>query len=425
MASHPSTSSFISSPAPARPAVARLPHSVAFWAIAAIFVVFTAASSAPSPLYVVYQQEWGFSATTLTAVFAVYVVGLLGSLLVIGALSDHIGRRPVLAGAIALEAVALVLFILADDVTTLAIARVAQGIATGAAMTTLGAALVDMNPAHAPGRAGVVNGVAPLSGLAVGALGCGALVQFAPSPTHFIYALLLVGMAFAAVVVARMPETSARREGWLASLKPRVAIPERLRSEVYALVPIMIASWALGGLYLSLGPSVAASLFGLESHLIGGLVVTLMCGTGAVTAFAMRNRPTPSVLNTAGALLATGMVVTLIGVEAELAILAAAGTVIAGVGFGASALGCFGTLGRIAAPDERGELFAVAFVISYLAFSLPAVIAGFASTAAGLQDTAVVYGLGVVALSLSALVAQRRVAAARRRAPCSATPLHA
>jgi hypothetical protein len=112
-------------------------------------------------------------------------------------------------------------------------------------------------------------------------------------------------------------------------------------------------------------------------------------------------------------------------VEAELAILAAAGTVIAGVGFGASALGCFGTLGRIAAPDERGELFAVAFVISYLAFSLPAVIAGFASTAAGLQDTAVVYGLGVVALSLSALVAQCRVAAARRRAPCSATPLHA
>src|ERR1700710_2040585 len=117
----------------------RLSHPVAFAAITAIFVLFTAASSVPSPLYVVYQQQWDFSATTLTAVFAVYVVGLLGSLLVVGALSDHVGRRPVLASAIALEAVALVLFIVAGDVTVLAIARIAQGVATGAAMTALGA----------------------------------------------------------------------------------------------------------------------------------------------------------------------------------------------------------------------------------------------------------------------------------------------
>src|SRR4051812_45712268 len=88
-----------------------LSRPAAFAAIAAIFVLFMAASSAPSPLYVVYQHQWGFSATTLTTVFAVYVVGMIGALLVLGALSDHIGRRPVLISAIALEAVAMVLFI--------------------------------------------------------------------------------------------------------------------------------------------------------------------------------------------------------------------------------------------------------------------------------------------------------------------------
>src|SRR5664279_2582122 len=154
----------------------RLSHPIAFAGVAAILVLFLAASSAPSPLYVVYQRAWGFSATTLTVVFAVYVLGLMSSLLVVGALSDHVGRRPVLAAAIAFEVVALVLFISADDVTLLLLARVAQGIATGAAMTTLGATLVDLNPPRSPGRAGVVNGVAPLGGLAVGALGCGALV---------------------------------------------------------------------------------------------------------------------------------------------------------------------------------------------------------------------------------------------------------
>ncbi|HEY1539211.1 MAG TPA: MFS transporter [Solirubrobacteraceae bacterium] len=395
----------------------RLSHPIAFGAIASILVWFAAASSAPSPLYVVYQQEWSFSPTTLTVVFAVYVVGLLGSLLVLGALSDHVGRRPVLLAAIGLESIALVIFIAAGDVTVLAIARVAQGIATGAAFTTLGAALVDLNPAHAPTRAGLINGVAPLGGLAFGALGCGALVQFGPAPTHLVYAVLLTGMVVAAAVVSRMPETSARRAGARASLRPRVGVPPRLRTDFFAIVPILVASWALGGLYLSLGPSVAASLFGLDSHLIGGLVVTLLCGTGAATAFFLRAWPIERVIVTAAGLLAGGMVVTLIGVEADSAVLAAAGTVVAGIGFGASALGCFGTLARLAAPDERGELFAVALVIAYVAFSLPAVLAGFASTSFGLRPTTVVYGLAVIALGVAALGAQRVLAARRRAVP--------
>jgi MFS family permease len=111
-------------------------RSRVFVAVAAIVVLFLAASSAPSPLYVVYQQQWGFTATVLTVVFAIYVAGLLGSLLVVGALSDHLGRRPVLAASILLEIVALVLFLVAGDVVALAAARLVQGIATGAAITT-------------------------------------------------------------------------------------------------------------------------------------------------------------------------------------------------------------------------------------------------------------------------------------------------
>lgn len=385
----------------------------AFAAVAAIFVCFTAASAVPTPLYVVYQEAWGFSATALTFVFAIYVVGLLGSLLVIGALSDHIGRRPVLAGAIALETVALVFFITAGDLTILSIARFLQGIATGAAMTTLGACLVDLNPPHAPGRAGLVSGVAPLGGLAVGAVGCGALVQYAPAPTQLVFAFLLAGMVAAAVIVYFMPETSTHRPGARNSLKPKVGIPERIRPQVYALVPILAASWALGGIYLSLGPSVAATVFGVESHLVGGFVVALLCGTGALTAFLLRDWQIDRVLNLAAALLAAGLVVTLIGVEANVALLVVVGTTIAGIGFGASALGAFGTLANIALPDERGELFAVAFVISYLTFSVPAVIAGYASsTSFGLRSTTLVYGVVVTALALIAMVAQRRAAAA-------------
>jgi MFS family permease len=397
-----------------RPAVRnrRLSRPVAFAAIAAIFVTFTAASAAPSPLYIVYQHLWGFSAITLTVVFAVYVFGLIGSLLVLGALSDHVGRRPVLAAAIALEAVSLVLFLAAGNVPVLLVARLLQGVATGAAMTTLGAALVDLNPSHAPGRAGLINGIAPVSGLAVGALGCGALVQFAPSPTHLVYALLLAGMVLAAVVVALIPETAARRPGAAASLTPHLGVPARLRADLLALSPIIVASWALGGLYLSLGPSVAAGVFGLSNHLVGGLVVTLLCGTGAITSFVLRNVATPRLLTVAGSLLTVGAVIGVVGVEFTDIRLAVVGTVLSGIGFGASALASFGTLARLAAPHERGELFAVALVIAYVAFSVPAMIAGLAATSAGLHTTALVYGGVVAVLAALALAAQRVRAAA-------------
>ena len=204
-----------------------------------------------------------------------------------------------------------------------------------------------------------------------------------------------------------MPETSARRPGAFASLIPLLGIPARLRAEVFALVPIIVASWALGGLYLSLGPSVAASIFGLRNHLVGGLVITLLCGAGAVTAFTLRKSPTTRVLVISAVLLSTGNALTLVGVEAGVVALAVAGTLVAGVGFGASALAAFGTLARLAAPGERSELLAVALVIAYLAFSLPAIAAGFATTSFGLHATTVIYGLGVVALGLVALAVQR------------------
>ena len=384
-----------------------LSRPAAFTAIGVVFVLFLMASSAPSPLYVIYQQEWNFSAATLTTVFAVYVVGVIGSLLVLGALSDHIGRRAVLAPAIALEAISMVLFITADGVPVLLTARLIQGIATGAAMTTLGATLVDLNPSHAPHRAGMITGVAPTFGLGLGALGCGYLAQYAPQPTRLVYVILLVALVVAGLLMIVLPETTQPRPGAVRSLRPRLGIAPRLRADVLALVPILVASWALGGLYLALGPSVAAGPFNLPSHVIGGLVVALLCGPASLTIYLVRGWPIERALALAAVLLLAGTALGLGGVEANSLAMAAIGTVIAGIGFGAAALASFGTLAHIAEPAERGELFAVAYLISYLAFSIPAVIAGFATTHVGLHETTVVYSAAVIALCALALLAQR------------------
>lgn len=232
-------------------------------------------------------------------------------------------------------------------------------------------------------------------------------MQYGPHPTRLVYVLLLAGLVLAGLAITALPETSALRPGAARSLQPRLGVAPRLRGDLIALVPILVASWALGGLYLALGPSVAAGLFGLSSHVIGGLVVTLLCLPASITAFALRGWPTERTLALGAALLVVGTAVGLTGVEQNSVTAAALGTALAGVGFGAAGLASFGTLARIAEPAERGELFAVAFVISYVAFSIPAVVAGFATTNVGLHKTAVVYSAAVIAFGALALVAQR------------------
>ncbi len=374
----------------------------AFWAMAAIAVTFPAISAVPSPLYSLYQDMWGFSDAVLTEVFAIYVVALLFSLLVFGSLSDHVGRRPVLLAAIACEAFSLLLFLASGGVVMLALARVIQGLATGVALATLSAVIVDLQPEYAPKRSGVVNGVAPLAGLALGALGCGLLVQFAPWPTSLIFIILLVALAFSAVAVWKAPETSALRPGGRASLVPKVGLPAHLRADFMSLLPIMVAGWALAGLYLSLGPSIAATFIEQDPYLTGAVVVTALCGTGALTVYLLREREPRSVIRFAAAWLSIGIAINLVGMVLDLGPLALAGTIVSGIGFGASALGSFGVLVDLPHPDERGELFAFAYVVSYVAFSVPAVIGGIASDHFGLDSTATVYGAVILLVTIVA-----------------------
>ncbi len=370
--------------------------------MAAIAITFPAASAVPSPLYVVYQDQWGFPDSTLTEVFAIYALALLASLLVFGAISDHVGRRPVLLVAIFFEAVSVLLFLAAGDVNTLAVARVVQGFATGAAISTLGAVVVDLQPKHAPKRGGVVTGIAPLAGLALGALGCGLLIQLAPAPTSLVFVVLLGALAISAVAVWFSPETSTMRPGARQSLRLRVALPSRLRKEIMVIVPILIAGWALGGLYLSLGPSIAGEMLGIDGYLVGGIVVCALCGTGALTAFLLREREPEDVLLMAAGFLIFGMLITLTGLNFGILAVALTGTMVAGIGFGATALGGFGCLSKMAEPHERGQVLALGYVIGYLAYSLPAVAGGFAASEFGLHGTALVYGAAIVVLALLA-----------------------
>ena len=107
--------------------VCSVPKPVAFVVSAAAFLTVMAAAGAPSELLRRYQREWGFSDAALTVAFAVYALALLAALLVCGSVSDHLGRRPVAVTALLLSAVAMVLFLRAQNIRAIVLARAVQG----------------------------------------------------------------------------------------------------------------------------------------------------------------------------------------------------------------------------------------------------------------------------------------------------------
>ncbi len=385
----------------------RLPAGPAFALLAALITSYLAASAAPSPLYALYRETWGFSALVLTAVFAVYALALLGGLLVFGALSDHLGRRPVLLASLGLELASLALFWRAEGVAWLVAARLLQGLATGIATATLSAALLDLQRE----RGALVNSVAPMIGMAVGALGASALVQFAAHPAHHVFEVLGGLFVLQSLAAWFLPETTTPRPGAWRSLRPRLAVPAPARATLRQLLPMNTAQWALGGFYLSLGPTLARQVSGLEAPLVGGALIATLVLSGAAGIMAMRQRPAGRVLRESAVVLVAGLAVTLWGVHAHAVVPLFAGSAIAGVGFGAGFNASVRSLVPLAAAEQRGALMASFFVLSYLAFSLPALAAGLAAGRFGLQAAAL--GYGGVLMALCAWAAWRLGRAAR------------
>jgi MFS family permease len=382
----------------------RIPSRAGFWVVAAALVTLMFAASAPSPLYVVYQARWGFSTPMLTVVFAVYVIALLAALLTVGRLSDYLGRRPLLLASMAFEVAAMAAFLAAHGVGGLLVARVIQGLATGMATGTISATLVDLLP---PGRArlgALVNSAGPLTGLASGALASGLIVQYAPAPTTLVFAVLAPAFAVLAVVMVTLPETIERRPGALAALRPRLGVPRAARTQFLLAVPILMATWAMGGLYLSLGASLTAGVLGIHSHVVAGVVVSVLAGAGALAGVWGSAREPGQVMTVGGFLLIAGNAVTLLALLDTSTAGFFIGTAISGLGFGAGFLGAFRSLVSLAEPDERAGLFGAIYTVSYLGFSVLAVIAGLLAPELGLRETAVGYGVTVILLTLAAVL---------------------
>lgn len=388
------------------PALAERRRRFGFAAAAVAMVLLIAAVAAPSPVYPLYQAEWHLAPVTLTAIFAIYVAGLLVVLLTAGSLSDFVGRRPVIVAACVISIAGLVLLAVAPSAGWVMVARVVQGASMALAVGSLGAALLDFAPPHRARLAATLNGALPPIGLALGALAGSGLVEFGPDPTRLVYVVLAVLVGLLTVPLCFLPERHERRPGALASLAPTIALPPQVRGIFVAVLGCLLAAWALGGLYLGMGASIVRSVFGIEEAIVGGIAIAVVTGLGALTGILTQRRDALRVMLAGGAALMAGPLIMIVAVSADQPWLFFVSSVVGGIGFGA---GFQGGLRMIVAESpiaDRAGVLSSVYLACYVAFGVPALVAGLLTPRLGLTTVVVGYCVFVCLLAGVAMLLQ-------------------
>jgi MFS family permease len=372
---------------------------VAYGLAGAIIGLALFASGTPSPIYGIYRQLWGFSPLVLTLVYATYAFGVLTALLLAGRVSDDVGRRPVLLAAIGTLMATTVIFMVADSVVWLFVARGLQGLATGAALGAASAALLDLHPRRDPAGVGLTNGVVSAGGMGLGVLVSAAFVEFLPAPRVLPYLALFVLFAIALEGVWRMPEPVTERS------RPRLtpqwpSVPRAIRGPFVLAALGVMSSWSIAGLFLSLGPQLSGDLFHTSNHLVAGVGVFALAGSAAVAQLVLGRTPPWAGAAAGSVALSAGMVLIVIASSTDSSVVFLTGAIIGGAGFGVAFLGALRALSAAIPHEHRAAVMSAFYVVAYASLSLPAILAGVLVTPLGLRPTFEIFGSVIAALAL-------------------------
>lgn len=371
----------------------------------AFFVVITG-GGLPTPLYVIYQKEWGFSSGILTVIFAVYAAGLLLMLLLFGRLSDRLGRRPVLLLSLVVALASTIVFLRASSVVWLIGARILSGMSVGLCANTASAALTDFEPSGNRSRAALAVAVITSVGVGAGPFYAGVVAQYAPDPLTLSFWVLL------GLLVAGFGAVFAIRRGSPISSAPTgpmrriIRVPSSIRP-VFALAALgAVIGFALAGIFSGVSPSFLSKDLGITNHAVSGATVFLMFGCAAVAPFLVRRLPLGLMLRAGAACVPVGLAAIAAAVWTGLAIPFFIGTVICGAGFGVCLRGGIGLLNRVAPPEERANVFSAFYVAAYLGLSVPVVGLGVTADLIGLPRAAVILAIVISLLAVPVLLAR-------------------
>ncbi len=395
---------------------------LAFFSAALSLVVSFAAVAAPIPLYNIYRAEDGFTNAGIAMAVVAYAIGTIAALLVLGRLSNHVGRRRTAIASLGVILLGCLVLLEVHDIGTLLAGRFLVGVGTGLASSSLSSYIVDAAPSKPEWLATVASSQGPMLGLTVGAISSGALVQLGPWPRDLIYLVCVCLLLQSAVLIAISPETAVPTRGAWRSLLPRVRVPSRVRHLLPVAAAVFLATWATGAFYQAFVPALVEEQLHTRSPLILGLVFAAYM--------------TPSVLGaplggrfTSAAAQRIGMITFLAGLMGVIAAIAAGklvlfiiATVVAGAGQGIAISAATRGLLQGSPVAERAPIFSTIYLLCYGAAAVPSLISGRLSNTFSLPQIALGYGGLAIAATVFTVLGARNphtdttVDAARRRA---------
>ncbi|MFC8449890.1 MFS transporter [Kitasatospora sp. NPDC057223] len=401
----------MTTPAPARtPGTSSRPARSPGTASALVAYAFWATmvgTTVPTPLYPLYQHDFGFSALMVTVVFAVYALGVVAGLLVLGRLSDEIGRRPVIALALLLAAGGAGLFLAADGLAWMLTARVLSGLSAALITGSATAALLDLAAPERKARAQSLAIAANMGGLACGTLMSGLLAQWAGAPLRLPWLVTLGLVAIAAAGLTLLPETGPAPAGF--RLRPQaLRVPSAIRPAFLRAALTAGSGFAVLGVLTAVTGLFLARVLHFEDPALTGLVVFLAFACTALGQFAARTLPSARALPVACAglvLAATLVAVALLG-ESLAALLA--GAAANGLATGIAVGNGLGVINAGTPPQRRGEVVSTFFAILYAMLSVPVIGVGVLIQLSGLRTAGVTFSALVAALALAVALTLRR-----------------
>jgi MFS family permease len=372
----------------------------AAWMVTAVFIL----SNSATPLYVHWQRQFAFSSATLTLIFASYIVGLLGALLIAGQLSDRLGRKVVLVPGFLIAMAACGLFTSAASVAALVAARFLTGVAVGVIVSAGMAAVVDLGGPDRKRQASLAASVAMVLGAGLGPLLAGTLAQVMDSPVWAIFGIELMLLATALAVIIVMPLPGLPRGGGtLPARRLRLpSVPAQNRLDLALGIAVFAPGISATSFVLSLGPALLSRLLHVGSPLVAGGMACLMFLSAAGVQFAVKTLPIRTVLLLGAAATALAMAVMALAVHAVVPALLLAAAVLAGMGQGLGQLGGLTLIGMKVPDQQRAQANSLLNIGGYIPAGLLPVATGFLVDRAGLAAGATTFAVVLIAAAAAA-----------------------
>ncbi|MCZ4097959.1 MFS transporter [Streptomyces sp. So13.3] len=357
----------------------------------AVFAVCMAGTTLPTPLYGLYQEKFGFSELTVTVVYAVYALGVIGVLLLAGNASDVVGRRPVLLAGLGFAVASAVSFLCAVGLGWLYAGRLFSGLSAGLFTGAATAYVMELAPEGGTSRATFVATAANMGGLGCGPLLAGVLAQYAAWPLYlpFIVHLLLVAVSAAALL--RLPETVRERRP-LAAVRPqRPGLPQQVRAVFGPAAIASFVGFALFGVFTSVSPAFLSQSLGVDNHAVSGLVVALAFFSSTAGQLAVGRVGVERSLPLGCAGLFAGLALLAGALRWDLLLLVALSAIVGGAGQGLAFRGALSAVAAASPADRRASVISTLFVVAYAGISVPVIGVGVLTGPIGLEGAGLVF----------------------------------